>query len=195
MPSNNFEMTARGANESRSNSSVLPKTATSQNDPLVERPLSLRSSITIREPQEIRKERNFSQLLAVGVYSALALFSWIALCVMRDKPLREPSYFQSEPYSHPDLQKNEQYIQAANIVRAAAMVLTIPVTGFVCSVAAMAYVQGGASTSRLSLKQSMAVADRRWASLNALAHAGSLPLYIGFVMVILGKFAILPSSP
>ena len=131
------------------------------------------------------------------VYIALALFPWIALCIMCDRPLYYESYFvvHDHYYGDADLRTNEEYIQAANIMRAFAMVLMVPVTGFVCSVAAMAYVQSGASTSRLSLKQSMAVADRQWTSPHAIVKAGSSPLYIGFAMILLGKFTILPSSP
>ena len=82
---------------------------------------------------------------------------------------------------------NERYIVAARVLHTIAALLIIPVTGYVCTVAAMAYLQSGRSKIQLTVMQSIAVADQKWWSPDTLTNYGSRPLYVGFWMTLLGK--------
>lgn len=151
-------------------------------------------SITAREPRNIAKKRNYVQFLLVLCYIVLALVPWILLCQMTYKPYGRKSYFETESDSMSqreemteNLRINERYIRAMYVIKTIVAILTIPITGYVCAVAAMSYLQSNATNSRLTLKQGMAVADQRWANPLAWAYAGSLPLYLGFCLMLLGR--------
>jgi hypothetical protein len=191
MASNDYEMRSPPAQSPVVEQKLLAPTQAEVPD---DRPHSMRSSITAREPRNIAKKRNFVQFLLVLVYIALALVSWILLCQMTSKPYGLKSYFETESSagSRPGevtdkLRTNEQYIKAMYIIKTIVTTFTIPVTGYVCAVAAMSYLQSNASRSRLSLKQSMAVSDHQWANPLAWIHAGSWILYAGFSLMFLGK--------
>lgn len=62
---------------------------------------------------------------------------------------------------HALYQKNEQYFQAARFLGPVLAVLAIPVTSAVCAKAAAAYMKH-ASARRLTLRQSLTLADRGW---------------------------------
>jgi phage shock protein PspC (stress-responsive transcriptional regulator) len=196
MASNDYKMRnvpgrAPGPQPSAAEQKLL---STTQAEVPEERPHSMRSSITAREPRKIAKKRNRVQFLLVLFYIALALVYWILLCQMMYKPYGRKSYFETESDGEDPtggmtekLRINERYIRAMYIIKTIVTTLTIPVTGYVCMVAAMSYLQSNATKSRLTLKQSMAVADQRWANPLAWAYAGSLPLYVGFFLMLLGK--------
>lgn len=179
--------------------SPVPKspTATVYEEPQ-ERALSTRSSITAREPRYIEKHRNIFQLLVVLFYIALSVLSWVYLCKMTSRPYGRNSYLETDnDWKRPKgrmtemLRINERYIRVMFIIKPIATLLTIPITGYVCAVAAMSYLQRNSKKSRLTLRQSMAVADRRWGSPYAWVHAGSLPLYVGMCLMVLGKISSL----
>lgn len=57
--------------------------------------------------------------------------------------------------------KNEDWLQAAQVIRSIAAVLTIPLTSAVCARAAVAFVQQY-TRSDLTLRKTLVLADRGW---------------------------------
>lgn len=168
--------------------------STTQAEVPEERPLSTHSSITAREPRRIKKAAQVFTVHLVLFYIALSLVYWILLCRMTYKPYGQKSYFEAVPYSSfregqmiKKFQTNERQMRAMLIIKSIATALIIPVTGYVCAEAAMSYLQGNAIRSRLTLRQSMVVANQHWINPLVWVHAGSLMLYIGFSLMILGK--------
>lgn len=99
------------------------------------------------------------------------------------------SYDPSGDTLRRQLKRTKLYVRAAEIVQSIASVVTIPITSAVCSVAAVAFMQAGALRTRLTLRQTAALADQGWASVwvyKNLSKLGSLPLYIAMGITILG---------
>ncbi|CAI6234488.1 unnamed protein product [Periconia digitata] len=162
-------------------------------------PTSLPARPSITAPP-VKQRRNALQLLVVLFYMALALLSWILFCVMTYKLRGQTSYYPDKSYTkafygvQERMRTNERYMLAARVIHTIATLLTIPVTTYVCTVAAMAYLQSGGNKRRLTVKQSAAVADQKWWSPMAMIYAGSLPLYMGFSMTLIGALSQLLQS-
>lgn len=141
-----------------------------------------------------RETRHYLPILIFLIYATIVLLSWTLLCITRDRPIREKGYFsdpggsRSKFVAH--LMSNERFIHAAQVLRTLASLLTVPVTAYVCRVCAMMYMQaaGGDGKGRLSAEKAKAVAEGRWVSPRALVHAGSVPLYVGGALIVVGKF-------
>lgn len=168
-------------------------------------PLSPRSSITAREAATTDHGVALWPIVVFIFYTALTLFTWISLCIMSKHPLRKEKSWYSNSLiylpswgvssSLPDRPEywykvSERYYRAAQILQPIVTLITIPVTTAICSTACVVYMQHGSLRTRLTLQQSMALADQGWVYpriLKKVATLGSLPLYAAFALTLLGK--------
>ncbi|ORY14675.1 hypothetical protein BCR34DRAFT_560048, partial [Clohesyomyces aquaticus] len=167
---------------------------------------STHSSLTVREPILVHLKRNLYPLLIFIFYCTLALLAWTFSCILSQRPLRGGGSY-TEPGKRDyldDIQKrydnNEKYIRAAQVLRSIVTLLTIPVTSAICSMAAVAYMQGGTGNGRrsLSLGQLMALADQGWISprtwsriLDNGAKVASLPFFVALALTLIGSTAVI----
>ena len=119
-------------------------------------------------------------VLLVLLYAAAALYSWVVICILTDRPIggigygiEELNYILDHPpynnlaYTVPEylnmfFSKSERYLRSARILQSVVSVLTIPLTSAVCSQAAAVYIQKKRGRNRPTLRQSMALADKGW---------------------------------
>jgi hypothetical protein len=188
MPQNEIEMgSMSSSNQERSR---IPKTPTENEVAVQDSP---RSSITAREPVATDIPLHSFPLFAFLLYAALALVSWILLCIMSKRPIRgDKSYYNRISSYKGDgrFAINERYYMAARILQSIVSLLTIPFTSAVCSVACVAYMQTGHLRTSLTLRQTMALADQGWISpriWTRLDRMGSLPLYFAFGLTLVGR--------
>lgn len=111
----------------------------------------------------------------VFVYASLALTAWILICLLTSKPLTAKRYgFDTREQDSSRLQarfiKSEQIYRAARTVQAVVGVLTIPLTSAVCSAAAVVFTQAGRQERRLTLRQTMTLADKGWTDPTTIAR-------------------------
>ncbi|RMY70120.1 hypothetical protein D0863_05997 [Hortaea werneckii] len=157
---------------------VSPKVA-AQADALVDKAIDDEES---GFPPSTRLKRSIYTILIALVYTGLALFAWILLCIQSFRPITTKSYslnaveeeldyansdydFTSKGGVHPQTSpyvRNEEYFRHARVVQALTSVLTIPLTSALCSKAAVAFFQRRASTG-LSMRKLTTMADRGWA--------------------------------
>ena len=130
--------------------------------------------------------------IVVVFYSALAIVAWTFVAILSKRPIRgKKSYtdmFNSYKNEEHFLDVNEQYLKAAQLLRSVTMLLTIPVTTTICSMAAVAYMQSGRGRN-LTLGKTMALADHKWIQLRrplSFTKDGSFPLYLAFALTIIG---------
>ncbi|KAI7553386.1 hypothetical protein KC331_g1262 [Hortaea werneckii] len=157
---------------------VSPKVA-AQADALVDKAIDDEES---GFPPSTRLKRSIYTILIALVYTGLALFAWILLCIQSFRPITTKSYslnaveeeldyansdydFTSKGGVHPQTSpyvRNEEYFRHARVVQALTSVLTIPLTSALCSKAAVAFFQRRASMG-LSMRKLTTMADRGWA--------------------------------
>ncbi|KAJ4291821.1 hypothetical protein N0V90_009717 [Kalmusia sp. IMI 367209] len=154
-------------------------------------PVSPRSSITAREPATTQTHSVYWPVVIFLLYAAFTLFPWITLCIISKRPIRgEKSYYDAKTY-HADhwYDVNRKYYWTARVMQSIAAVITIPVTTAICSMACVAYMQSGPLRRSLTLRQSMALADRGWVSPRTLMNVASMsiPLYVAFALTLIGS--------
>ncbi|KAM0722938.1 hypothetical protein Q7P37_001136 [Cladosporium fusiforme] len=109
-------------------------------------------------------------------YTALTLFAWVILCILTYRPLvgglkhygvtfdgaGDYGQYINMNNSHAEIfNQSGRYFRAAEVIRSVVTILTIPLTSAVCSKAAVVYSQQRRGRA-LSLRQTMALADRGW---------------------------------
>lgn len=90
--------------------------------------------------------------------------------------------------------RNERWFRAARVAQAIVAVVTLPLTSAVCSHAAVVFMQSKAKSSKLSLRQTMVLADRGWAQYDVYTQLlrgrwrlyGSTLLYLALALNLLG---------
>lgn len=110
----------------------------------------------------------------VFIYASLALTAWILICLLTFKPLTAKRYgFDTRERDSSRLQakfiKSEQIYRAARTVQAIVGVLTIPLTSAVCSAAAVVFAQAKRQDRKLTLRQTMTLADKGWTDPTTIA--------------------------
>ena len=149
--------------------------------------------------------RQYHILFAVLAYICLAFFAWVTTCILSFHPVGLSSYIAdtTETGFYIDMgrhyQKNERWSQAARVVQSIVSVLTIPLTSAVCAKAAVAFAQRSSHRTSLSLRQTMALADKGWASpalilpastLHGFRRIGSSFLLLAIVINIVGRYCV-----
>lgn len=123
--------------------------------------------------------RHYHISFVVLAYICLALFAWISTCILSFRPIVSSTYFADTThtffYSNLDrlYQKNERWFQATRVLQSIVSVLAIPLTSAVCAKAAVVFAQRSSRRTSLSLRQTMALADKGWASPAIVMRAGT----------------------
>ncbi|KAF2453807.1 hypothetical protein BDY21DRAFT_119374 [Lineolata rhizophorae] len=146
-------------------------------------------------PTRDLRMRKFPVLLVI-LYAAVAVAGWALTCTASRRPITTPSYgyvqqedgeFDRVYDAEEKYARNERYIRAGQGLRIIAAVFVVPVTSSICAAAAAAYTQDGKRGRHLSLRQTMALADRGWISISNWTSARvSLGLFLATVVVFLG---------
>lgn len=110
------------------------------------------------------------------LYITLAVFAWVITCVLTYKPIdahhygvdilnsENNGYGISSVAQFQSLYKaSERYYRAARVIQSIVAVLTIPLTSTVCASAAVTFLQYGKHSRGLTMRQTMALADKSWA--------------------------------
>ncbi|KAI9373941.1 hypothetical protein BJX61DRAFT_551929 [Aspergillus egyptiacus] len=114
--------------------------------------------------------RSANALVLALFYAALMLPSWIITCILTSRPIPTDSYDSISGYhrtwpgpkQYSLYLQNERWYHAARVLQSIASVLVLPLTSAVCASAAVIYMQRGGD---LTLRQTMALADRSWMDL------------------------------
>lgn len=126
-------------------------------------------------------QRSNSIFLLVLIYAMLAVFAWTVSCVLAYTPIRGNSYSintrdrhytettQSANYFNQLYLDNEAWYRAARIIQSIVTVLTIPLTSTVCGRAAVAFVQQQGRNDNITMRQTMALADKGWTDVRLLS--------------------------
>lgn len=134
-------------------------------------------------------------LFVVTVYASLATVSWTIICVLTHKPINRKTYSFSNRIGWIDEDsylKNEDVFRAMRVIQAVVALLTIPITSAACACAAVAYVQHNKHSLGMSMRQTMALADRGWTDPATFIRLISSPrgyktigsLFLMFAMVL-----------
>lgn len=125
--------------------------------------------------------RSNSIFLLVLIYATLAVFAWTVFCVLAYTPIRGNSYSintrdshysettQSVNYFNDLYLDNEAWYRAARIIQSIVTVLTIPLTSTVCGRAAVTFVQQQGHKENMTMRQTMALADKGWTDVRLLS--------------------------
>jgi hypothetical protein len=151
----------------------------------------------MREPVVQELQLTIWPFLAIAVYSALVLFPWIVYCSTTD---RNPSYttsygfYEREDDAMKTLARKKVLLKAAAVVQPMATLVTIPLISAICSMAWVAYIQSSNLRTKLSLRQTMVLADQGWLSPRvwfrvcfSTERLSSLPFYLAFGLTCIGK--------
>lgn len=135
--------------------------------------------------------------LIIICYAAFSLSSWVIACIIG----RGSSWKSDSPWTYTlqpwrDPAKSSQLMRAAKILAAIAGVLTLPTVASVYSYAAVSFAQYRANGQKLSIRQTLALANQDWMSpLMPLffliptqnRRLGSRFFWFGCFLTILGK--------
>ncbi|RJE26359.1 hypothetical protein PHISCL_01332 [Aspergillus sclerotialis] len=147
----------------------------------------------------------------VLLYAAAALYSWVIICILTNRPIGGIGYGIEEyihilknpprnnlAYTEPEylsifFSKSERYLRSARILQSVVSVLTIPLTSAVCSQAAAVYIQKKRGRNCPTLRQTMALADKGWTDIALVTklffggwnkHRSSLLLFALFLNLL-----------
>ncbi|KAL3475121.1 hypothetical protein BJX99DRAFT_165543 [Aspergillus californicus] len=116
-------------------------------------------------------------LYLVTLYSGLAISAWTIQCVLVSRPITAPSYNfrpQTGLSTMADcFRRSDQWYQAARAITAIVNLFTIPLASTVCSLAAVNYIQFGKGRATLTLRQTLALADKGWTNPSTLFRLGN----------------------
>lgn len=110
-----------------------------------------------RRPERIRStplHRNLGILIPVVLYAAMAIYSWVTMCIL--------SRVEDYTTNRNDI-KTRSY-RAARTLQVVTNVATLPVISFVCAWAAAVFVQNQRDACSLRLRQVVTLADRAWSN-------------------------------
>ncbi|KAE8442481.1 hypothetical protein EG329_003324 [Mollisiaceae sp. DMI_Dod_QoI] len=159
--------------------------------------------------------RSWFVMLLVLLYACLAIFAWVITCILTFRPISGPKQFgvRYDPESgyvdgwefadalHGQYVKSEDWYRAARVIQSIVGVLTIPLTSAVCSSAAVIFVQQHRSTSGLTIRQVMTLADRGWVGPTTFGRAvtswkryGSSFLLVAIFLTLLGGLLDIPDQ-
>jgi len=90
--------------------------------------------------------------------------------------------------------QNERWLQGARVIQTIVTVSTIPLTSAVCSSAAVVFMQRQCKKAKMSLRQTVVLADKGWTEYEVYAQLlrghwkqyGSTFLYLAITLNVLG---------
>ena len=179
----------------------LSETSIEENDYLVKEK-------SIASDKTCYLHRSTHALILFGVYAILATFAWIMICILSFRPVTTQTYALNmdiyQPYPilnevRARYSRNDDIFQAITIFQAIVAVLTIPVASAICTAAAVIFTQRNSYNSRLTLRQTMVLADKGWTDVELLTKLalkgwklyGSSLLAIAIAVHLLGMHNVL----
>ncbi|KAL1583328.1 hypothetical protein WHR41_08048 [Cladosporium halotolerans] len=123
--------------------------------------------------QRTRLDHSVYSLVLVALYATLMVFAWVVLCIIAHRPIMSSmnhygasfddngSYNGGSRSIYSIFTRSDRYLQAAQSVRSATTLVTIPLISTICSKAAVVVTQRRRRQT-MSLRQTMTLADRGW---------------------------------
>ena len=156
---------------------------------------------TNSDPPSEKLFRQSYLLVLVSLYSCLAVFAWVVLCIQNYRPITTHTYsyvsdgdvFQGTLAAR--MKSNAEWFRAVKVLIAIKDTLIIPLTSTVCASAAVIYVQNFGCRRHFSMQQTITLADKGWNSpdvwltllnVNGWKSRGSYFLAFAIVLHVLG---------
>lgn len=140
----------------------------------------------------------FIALLTV-LFTALAVYSWVILAILSFRPISTSSWQENTSYakryeSHLNWSFDARLYRSARVIQSVLSVIILPWTSAVCAHAAVIFMQHQKDSMGLTMRQTMALADRRWLDFSLLSDVlggawkkhGSLLLLLAIILHFLG---------
>lgn len=207
----NYQSGERLTAPSESVSASTPSLESRSKDPSTEQRNHENCEPGTRKPS-VPLQRTVYPVGIVLIYSAAALYAWVIICILSHRPIGGKTY-GIEALEHwkrfPEtvlrdkveilFHESEKHLRAARVVQALVTAVTVPLTSAICSQAAVVYVQRKRWGKGLSLRQSMALADKGWTDISLIGRLisggwkkySSLLLCLALLLHLLGKSFIL----
>lgn len=151
-------------------------------------------------------QRSAHALYLFALYATLAIFTWVMICILNFRPVTTTTYSYNADLKRDYLfaadasalyTRNTQVFQAITIFQAIVAVLTIPITSAICTAAAVIFTQRNVYNSKITLRQTIVLADKGWTDVELLTDIvlkgwkryGTNFLAIAIVIHVLGKSA------
>ncbi|KAF2140108.1 uncharacterized protein K452DRAFT_299507 [Aplosporella prunicola CBS 121167] len=140
---------------------------------------------------------NWRPFFLLLFYIPVLVIPWVLTCILAYHPLNASSYYiQAGGLSPDQVSSVSSTIIAIRVLNSVASVATIPVIGAVLAQAAVVYTQKRKSDQSLTLRQTLALADRGWGDIGVLwdalrgdrgrAGAASLFLWFAALLIVIG---------
>ena len=112
------------------------------------------------------------KLWLILIYTFGTCLSWTITCILCYRPMRVGSYVGQGIYTKKQYEENNWWTIIARVMNMTLSALTIPITSAICSKAAVAYCQTppSAQENGLTMRQTLALADKGWSDLQMLAR-------------------------
>ncbi len=153
--------------------------------------------------QRARKlDTHSTALVFVSMFATVTIVSWVFTCFLSFKPIEFAAYLDhTGQTSAQQYDVNERWRKAARTLSSVISAITIPLTSTVCAKAAVVFCQrntGTKSAPDLTMRQTLALADKGWtdlAILNSMVnfrdkqHVGSRFLVFSALLCGIGEQA------
>ncbi|KAL4879461.1 hypothetical protein BJY04DRAFT_229024 [Aspergillus karnatakaensis] len=174
----------------------VPRPSGDRRPPTYRSELSINPNQAGKAPFSAHLHRSvYGPILAV-IYAALAIAPWVIICILSFRPITADQYYATPDNYYLDAKgkqslyrRNERWYHAARVLQAIAGIITLPLTSAICASAAVIYMQ---RNQTLTLRQTIALADREWMDLPGFfglkiwKRYGSTFLYLSILLNILG---------
>lgn len=133
------------------------------------------------------------------LFTALAVYSWVILAILSIRPISTSSWQANASYAnrykyHLDWDFDARLYRSARVIQSILSVIILPWTSAVCAHAAVIFMQHQKDSMSLTMRQTMALADRRWLDFSLLSDVlggtwkkhGSLLLLLAIILHFLG---------
>ena len=142
--------------------------------------------------------RHWRGLWLVLFFSVVTIITWTITCTLCYRSVNFATYYdRTGSYDKRSYEVNDWVRKVVKTAMSLLAAISIPVTSSICAKAAVVYCQKGPDNRRtsLSLRQTLALADRGWSDLRILSklvrpgngrRTGSLPLVVSALVCGLG---------
>jgi hypothetical protein len=137
--------------------------------------------------------------LITVLFTALAVYAWVILAILSFRPISTSSWEENASYAnrhyiHHDWAFDTRLYRSARVIQSILTVIILPWTSAVCAHAAVIFMQHQKDSMGLTMRQVMALADRRWLDFSLLSDIlrgawkkhGSLLLLLAIILHFLG---------
>lgn len=179
-----------GVIHSLTNSALLPRAE--KNNRHWDENLPSQQTLLKKAHRPLRYRKRSLVLLAC--YLPFLIIPWVFTCVMAIRPLGLPSYYNQKGEYGPDMYLVIQFwMGCIRVLNSIASILTIPIVSALLAQGAVVYAQRKKVKQKLSLRQTLTLADRGWNDLPTLWKAfqgigtSSIYLWLAAGLLLLSK--------